>query len=514
LREWASALGIFVMLYGSSTKAQSIPGSNGDILYNNNGAMGAIPTATNGVLVTNGAGLPSISSTLPGSLTLPSPTIGGSAYFTGGVLNIEGGEPIVNWQATNGSWQTAIDVGATIKDSDFVIADKCQSVGPTCAEVYDQIYDNNNQNGVSSVAGVVSGGTGYATGDLITLSVPAWNGTSGWTVAPVLVVKNEVGGIIQSGGASVYSLGGYGSGTTALTGTITQASTTGSGTGASFAVNTAPNFPTLRVGDGLSGGAITAGQTTFELQVSAPSENPLYGGLAVLASSSYGTPFAIIDRNSGAVLASLDSSGDLRSNFIITAPGSAVGTAFNFGTPGTGLYGNSSNIEGGIGGVQAFSFGAGVLQLNNSGEAAQYNGVRTESALASGAAIVQLEGQGYDNAGTPVLQTWGALRITAENTAGGAIDKGEIVFYANNGGSTIQVASLDPSSLTLSGSEALVVPGTIRPGGYTVATLPVGAIGQMAYVTDAVSCTFLTAPRGGGSAFCPVTYNGSAWVAH
>lgn len=320
MREWASVLGIFVIIYGSSTKAQSIPGSNGDILYNNNGVMGAIPTANNGVLVTNGAGLPSVSSTLPESLALPSPTIGGSAYFTGGVLNIEGAEPIVNWQATNGSWQTAIDVGATIKDSDFVIADKCQSVGPTCAEVYDQIYDNNNQNGVSSVAGVVSGGTGYASGDLITLSVPAWNGTSGWTVAPVLVVTNEVGGVIQSGGASVYNLGGYGSGTTALTGTITQASTTGSGTGASFAVNTAPNFPTLRVGNGLSGGAITAGQTTFELQVSAPSENPLYGGLAVLASSSYGTPFAIIDRNSGAVLASLDSNGDLRSNFVIIAP--------------------------------------------------------------------------------------------------------------------------------------------------------------------------------------------------
>ena len=65
MREWASVLGIFVIIYGSSTKAQSIPGSNGDILYNNNGVMGAIPTANNGVLVTNGAGLPSVSSTLP-----------------------------------------------------------------------------------------------------------------------------------------------------------------------------------------------------------------------------------------------------------------------------------------------------------------------------------------------------------------------------------------------------------------------------------------------------------------
>lgn len=49
-------------------------------------------------------------------------------------------------------------------------------------------------------------------------------------------------------------------------------------------------------------------------------------------------------------------------------------------------------------------------------------------------------------------------------------------------------------------------------GGFTVATLPAGTIGEKAYVTDATSCTFLGALTGGGSAFCPVIYNGSAWV--
>jgi hypothetical protein len=49
--------------------------------------------------------------------------------------------------------------------------------------------------------------------------------------------------------------------------------------------------------------------------------------------------------------------------------------------------------------------------------------------------------------------------------------------------------------------------------GYTVATLPAAPPqGSRAFVTDAVVCTFLASLTGGGSAFCPVTYNGSAWV--
>ena len=48
--------------------------------------------------------------------------------------------------------------------------------------------------------------------------------------------------------------------------------------------------------------------------------------------------------------------------------------------------------------------------------------------------------------------------------------------------------------------------------GYTVATLPVGIIGLRAYVTDAVSPTFLGTLTGGGSITTPVFYNGTAWV--
>lgn len=54
----------------------------------------------------------------------------------------------------------------------------------------------------------------------------------------------------------------------------------------------------------------------------------------------------------------------------------------------------------------------------------------------------------------------------------------------------------------------------IRLIGYTVGTLPAaGIVGRRAYVTDAVTCTFLGSLTGSGSTFCPVIDNGSSWLA-
>lgn len=48
--------------------------------------------------------------------------------------------------------------------------------------------------------------------------------------------------------------------------------------------------------------------------------------------------------------------------------------------------------------------------------------------------------------------------------------------------------------------------------GYTVATLPAGAAGDTAYVTDALAPVFLGAVAGGGAVTCTVFFNGAAWV--
>lgn len=53
-----------------------------------------------------------------------------------------------------------------------------------------------------------------------------------------------------------------------------------------------------------------------------------------------------------------------------------------------------------------------------------------------------------------------------------------------------------------------------NPVGYTVATLPKGVLGMRAFVTDAVSPTYLGTLTGGGTVVVPVFFNGTAWVSH
>jgi len=58
----------------------------------------------------------------------------------------------------------------------------------------------------------------------------------------------------------------------------------------------------------------------------------------------------------------------------------------------------------------------------------------------------------------------------------------------------------------------LAVTGVVSTSGYTVATLPVGVVGQRAYVTDAVAPAYNTALTGGGLVRVPVFRNATIWV--
>lgn len=52
----------------------------------------------------------------------------------------------------------------------------------------------------------------------------------------------------------------------------------------------------------------------------------------------------------------------------------------------------------------------------------------------------------------------------------------------------------------------------VKMPGYTVSSLPVApGMGARAFVTDATACTFGGALTGGGSIYCPVTFNGTTW---
>ena len=85
-------------------------------------------------------------------------------------------------------------------------------------------------------------------------------------------------------------------------------------------------------------------------------------------------------------------------------------------------------------------------------------------------------------------------------------------------GTYIQFRTVKAGTTTLSecarmwDNGAFSVARTISTGGYTVATLPAGTVGQRAYVTDALAPAYGVAVAGAGAVTIPVFYNGAAWI--
>ena len=104
-------------------------------------------------------------------------------------------------------------------------------------------------------------------------------------------------------------------------------------------------------------------------------------------------------------------------------------------------------------------------------------------------------------------------------------DQQDYITLRNNGVASglarengLRFTRLQFESGTITNDSTITIPkdvtGTLalELEGYTVATLPAGTLGDRAYVTDAVSPTFLGTLTGGGSVKCPVFFNGTSWV--
>lgn len=134
-----------------------------------------------------------------------------------------------------------------------------------------------------------------------------------------------------------------------------------------------------------------------------------------------------------------------------------------------------------------------------------------------GAGLMQI---GNIDVAAPVAQTVSVQSVVTgtTNTAGvnttirasrgtGTGVGGDYIFQVAPAGTTGTTPNAYVTAFTLSQTGVPKLPG------FTVSTLPATPpTGSMAYVTDAVACTFLASLTGGGSAFCPVLYSGSAWV--
>ena len=113
--------------------------------------------------------------------------------------------------------------------------------------------------------------------------------------------------------------------------------------------------------------------------------------------------------------------------------------------------------------------------------------------------------------------TTGAARKKFVLDNGAALVSGRVPFVTTNGRLTDD-ADLTFATDTLTSTKVstgtLLSTGVIRLKGYTVAALPAGTQGDTAFVTDALTPTFLVAVVGGGAAVSPVFYDGTNWVTY
>lgn len=133
---------------------------------------------------------------------------------------------------------------------------------------------------------------------------------------------------------------------------------------------------------------------------------------------------------------------------------------------------------------------------------------------------------GDADAAAPASQTLSVQNVSAGNTnnSGAVFNiQGSLSNGSGAGGDIVLKTTLSTAasgtqntaavSLTLkAGTQRVVASAPVGLPQYTVATLPAGVEGDMAYVTDATSPTYLGTLTGTGGVVCPVFFNGTAWV--
>lgn len=112
------------------------------------------------------------------------------------------------------------------------------------------------------------------------------------------------------------------------------------------------------------------------------------------------------------------------------------------------------------------------------------------------------------------------LGVASKGSLAIAVDTGILYYYdEDRKKKVVKVSSVitdDGTSATISGdvtvTGSLDSQGVVSTAGYTVAALPAGTVGDRAYVTDALTPTFLGIATGGGAVVAPVFYDGSNWI--
>lgn len=253
---------------------------NNDLVYATGGAFAELASANNAVLVTNGTGVPSLSTTLPSALTVPAPTVSGAAAFTGvpTFTGLSSGTQ-VSCLGLNSSNSLVIATGACAAGgsvtwpatNDMVISNGTNTPAGLAPANNDLVYSTggsfanlvtaNNAVLATNASGVPSLATTLPSG--LTIPAPIISGAAAFTGVPTF------SGL--STGTQVSCLG-----LTSGNVLVTSSAACGSGGGGSLSVtdgtNTETSVTTLQFGVGFlvsssgSGNATVSPTTTVDAQ--------------------------------------------------------------------------------------------------------------------------------------------------------------------------------------------------------------------------------------------------------
>ena len=213
--------------------------------------------------------------------------------------------------------------------------------------------------------------------------------------------------------------------------------------------------------------------------------------------------------SNGITTISANSITSLTNEIIIGSPTAATGTTLTFNQPDVEPSLNIKNVAGALNAVSKINFIGYKTSLTSPGTPTAGELVGAFSFNAYNPAISNKIPLGLMSARIDPLGSYNA------SFADGKL---EFITASIVGGGTLRYLTFDSlGQMAVNQQTALAtldVAGTIRTSGYTVATLPAGVIGMLAYVTDALSPTYLGTLTGGGAVKVPVFHNGTAWVSH
>lgn len=200
------------------------------------------------------------------------------------------------------------------------------------------------------------------------------------------------------------------------------------------------------------------------------------------------------------------------SKFSVNKDGSAFATSINNVFLGFGGGNIGNNLAFGQYALAANSTGVNNLAI---GFLSMESNSTGQGNIAIGRGSLQGKTTGSYNVAIGLL-SGGGITTGSGNTILGANVTGlssnlENNIILSNGTGAIK-AQHDGTNWTLTGK--VINTNTVRLKSYTVATLPAGTVGDMAYVTDALAPTYLGVLVGGGAVVTPAFYNGTNWVAH